>query len=42
MEDSLMYAIWDKENMVVTTRPQFTEKTGNYTLNVKGKLRRLG
>jgi hypothetical protein len=39
--DSLMYAIWDKENMVVTTRPQFTEKTGTYSLNVKGKLRRL-
>jgi hypothetical protein len=39
--DSLVYAIWEKEDMTITTRPQFTEKTGSYTLNVKGKIRRL-
>ena len=36
-----LYAIWEAENMTITDRPQFTEKTGSYTLNVKGTLRRF-
>jgi hypothetical protein len=36
-----LYAIWEVEDMIVTDRPQFTEKTGTYNLNVKGKIKRF-
>lgn len=36
-----MYVIWESETMVVAEKPQLTERTGTYTLNVKGKLRRF-
>lgn len=38
---SEMYVIWETETMTITDRPQFTERTGTYNLNVKGKLRRF-
>lgn len=38
---SELYAIWECENMTIADRPQFTERTGTYTLNVKGKIRRF-
>jgi hypothetical protein len=40
-QDSVLYSIWEKESMVVTTRPQLLENTGTYNLNAKGKLLRL-
>jgi hypothetical protein len=36
-----MYVIWETETMAVTDKPAFTEKTGTYNLNVKGKIRRF-
>lgn len=36
-----LYVIWQHESMVIATRPQLTERTGTYTLNVNGKVRRF-
>jgi hypothetical protein len=36
-----LYVVWQHEGMSITDRPQFTERTGSYTLNVKGKIRRF-
>jgi hypothetical protein len=38
---SELYVIWESETMVVNERPTFTERTGTYNLNVKGKIRRF-
>lgn len=39
---SEIYAIWEDENVVITdSRPVITERTGTYTLNVKGMLKKF-
>jgi hypothetical protein len=38
---SEMYVIWQSETMTITDKPQFTERTGTYNLNVKGTLRKF-
>lgn len=45
-DTSFIYVIWETENMIIDLsvygqRPQFTERTGNYTLNATGTLRKF-
>jgi hypothetical protein len=38
---SELYVIWESEKMTITNRPEFTERTGTFMLNKKGKLLRF-